>query len=55
MKNYNNCSKCGHLVPQNKLFSALHNDPNYKICEICIYEIDNCCVGLNWEDFRKLD
>ena len=54
MKGYDNCRKCGELLPNSKLFSALHDDPDYVICELCILKEDCCCVGVEWEDFRKL-
>ena len=38
--NYNQCRKCGCLVEDDKLFSVLYDDPDYVVCETCIYGED---------------
>ena len=36
MSNYNQCHKCGNIVPDDKLTSVLYDDPDYEVCEDCL-------------------
>ena len=34
------CRKCGAKLTNDKLFSVLYDDPDYVVCEPCIYGED---------------